>query len=74
MRFFRLRRVLSLSCMKCQPFKGSSRCPAQMPARGTKGFGVLLLPCCYSKGLFPMLMPVMVLRLDGNTSWLSGGM
>lgn len=41
---------------------------------GTLRSGVLLLPCCYSKGLFPLLMPVMVLRLDRNTSWLSEGM
>lgn len=73
MRLFWVCRVLSLSCPKCQSVKGSSHCPAQMPARGTEGSGVLLLPCCYSEGLFPALMPVMVLRFDGNTSWLSGG-
>lgn len=33
---------------KSLSFKASSRCPAQMPARGTEGSGVLLLPCPYN--------------------------
>lgn len=52
MRLFGLCRVLSLE-PKSQSFKGSSCCPARMPARGTEASSVLLPPCPYSMGCFP---------------------